>query len=968
MSSREVTAPGARDGDLRGIRLEASRIEVRRTRAAVKSRLFQRPLEATRIGRFVVLSRVGMGGMGVVYEAYDPRLDRRVALKVMRDDVVRSRRRKQQAQLLREARAMARLSHPNVVAIYDAGTVDGQVFVAMEFVPSQTLRQWLADGRTVEEIVRVFVEAGRGLACAHAAGLVHCDFKPENVLIPAQGAVRVTDFGLARAAGQHEPGTSGMRPITAAPLTVHSFGHAGTPAYMAPEQIRGDPVDARVDQWAFCVTMYEALAGRRPFDESDIHAFARGERRAAPPLPPQVQVSPALRSALARGLSFDREDRFPDLDALLGALCPPRRMRRRVPVLAAAVLLGGTVAFAAWPSADPCRPPNDRMEGIWDHDTRAAVARKVQNAHAELGPETWTRLAPIVDAYADRWLDLRQRTCRASVDHALSPELLDLQARCLDTRLAELAAFAETLRASDTTVVAHAVESATRLTPLDACLDPKVLRELTPPHAPQAQRAESDALRARIRRAQALRRAGKVHEARDLLASAVSEAEQLGEPVALVEARLQRGLARAELADRDGAVEDFDAVLDRGAEIKYLTAVADAAIALVDVVGRDLARHEAGLDLARTAAIAVALAGDDPLRRARLRLARGRVLYLAGRTTEAVAESQAGLDALANLAPLPRARLERAFALRLLAKLALAAGEPSRAATLASEAITLFEGILGPAHPEVGETLAHRAAASLRTGDAARAKTDFERAAVIQRAAYGENHPAYGRTLANLGSTERMLGNPERALSLYRASLAILEGALGRDDPRVATLWVNIGGLETEVGRLAQAQAAYTTAIAALERSVGRSHPSTALALANVSRLALRRGDPNAAYAPAREALAIRLGLLGPDHVETARSRLALGDVLRARGDRKGAQAAYEAALETLLRTDAPVAEVAAARFDLAQILSERGNRRGARQQVERARADADDGLRAEITAWCENTRACGAPRASTAP
>ena len=404
-----------------------------------------------------------------------------------------------------------------------------------------------------------------------------------------------------------------------------------------------------------------------------------------------------------------------------------------------------------------------------------------------------------------------------------------------------------------------------------------------------------------------------------MLIETVAEAERLDEPIALVESWLERGRVRAELADRDGAAEDFDMVIERGTKIGYLTAVAEASVALVDVVGVDLARHDAGLDLARMAAVAVALGGDDPLQRAQLRFARGRVLYLAGRADEALVETEAGLDALEGDAK-PRARLERAVALRLLAKLALAADEPTRTTELATEALDIFAALLGSNHPEVGDTLAHLAAASLRAGEAKRAQVQFRKVAEIQKAAYGDAHPAYGRTLANLGSAERVLGNADRALELYRQSVATLEASLGSGDPRVASLWVNIGGIEADAEQLESAETAYAKGLAGLERSVGRQHPQTALALANLARLALRRGNPDAALEPAEQALQIRRDVLGPDHIETARSELTLGEVQRDRGQLQTARATYETAIATLSRAGAPAAELAQARADLADI------------------------------------------------
>src|SRR4051794_3934114 len=236
------------------------------------------------VGRYVVLERIGSGGMGVVYAAYDPELDRKVALKLLRPD--RAGAAGEAAfRVPREAHAVTPLSDPHVVAVYDAGTFGDQVFVAMELMEGRTLRQWLGEGkRGWREIVDVFVAAGRGLAAAHAAGLVHRDFKPDNVLLGTDGRVKVADFGLARPVGVVEkegspssPG-SGSGGLLASPLT--EWGQVmGTPAYMAPEQLRGGAADARSDQFSFCVALWEALYGRKPFAGQGLRELLDAERR-----------------------------------------------------------------------------------------------------------------------------------------------------------------------------------------------------------------------------------------------------------------------------------------------------------------------------------------------------------------------------------------------------------------------------------------------------------------------------------------------------------------------------------------------------------------------------------------------------------------------------------------------------------------------------------------------------------------
>jgi serine/threonine protein kinase len=287
----------------------------------------------SQVGRYVVTGLSGSGGMGTVYVAHDPDLHRKVALKLLRSDVPsKTELGDSHERLLREARAMARLSHPNVVALHDVGTWNGQVFLAMEHIEGTTLRRWLGEctTRRWQQVVEIFLAAGKGLAAAHHRGLVHRDFKPENVLIDQDGRVRVTDFGLARptadggAAGtaSGEDGLPTTDPGSWGPTTLTKTGAVvGTPKYMAPEQFLGKPTDPRTDQFSFCVALYEGLYRERPFAGESLDELANtvvaGRVRAAAS---GASVPTWLRAIVLRGLNPSAEKRYPSMDELLAAL------------------------------------------------------------------------------------------------------------------------------------------------------------------------------------------------------------------------------------------------------------------------------------------------------------------------------------------------------------------------------------------------------------------------------------------------------------------------------------------------------------------------------------------------------------------------------------------------------------------------------------------------------------------------
>jgi serine/threonine-protein kinase len=267
----------------------------------------------SRVGRLALLRKLGEGAMGVVYAAYDEALDRRVAVKVLKSGGATSE------WLVREAQALAKLSHPNVVPVYDVGQHEGSVFLAMEFVEGRTLRAFAEEPeRSLEEIVRALVGAGRGLAAAHEAGLVHRDFKPENVLVGHDGRARVVDFGLAGLSIATEaPARSVRSRGLRAPLTQPGT-LLGTPVYMSPEQLRGERATAMSDQWSFAVSLYELAYGQRPFEGEGLVNFAASviDGRMRPP-PADSVAPPWIAAVVRRGLSRDPKERYPSLAAMV---------------------------------------------------------------------------------------------------------------------------------------------------------------------------------------------------------------------------------------------------------------------------------------------------------------------------------------------------------------------------------------------------------------------------------------------------------------------------------------------------------------------------------------------------------------------------------------------------------------------------------------------------------------------------
>jgi serine/threonine protein kinase len=352
------------------------------------------------VGRYKIERRMGAGGMGVVYQARDSGLGRLVGLKLVlahRDANAAADR------LLREARAMAGISHPNVLTVYDVGEYEGRLYYAMELMEGGTLREWLEQKvRSPREVAQVMMQAARGLAAAHAAGLVHHDFKPDNVLVGSDGSVRVADFGLVRMASPVKP-----RPAAvvdeAEPPPLDGNLIIGTPGYMAPEQLLGEPTDARTDQFSFCVTLCEALYGESPFKgeiATDVEtrvvvmkAVLAGEITL-----PQGRPVPAwLRRIILRGLSVDPAARWPSLDAVAHLIDRGLHRRRRLgTAAAAATLVAASIALTVWglrdtKPASEWRPEVIGIESEGNPARLGAISRDGKVLAFSSRREVWTQ-------------------------------------------------------------------------------------------------------------------------------------------------------------------------------------------------------------------------------------------------------------------------------------------------------------------------------------------------------------------------------------------------------------------------------------------------------------------------------------------------------------------------------------------------------------------------------------------------
>ncbi len=517
--------------------------------------------DPTRIGRFTVLRRLGAGAMGLVYSAYDGELDRKVAIKVLHqrlhgDAQVQSR-------MLREAQALAKLSHPNVVAIYEVGWFGHTLFLAMEFIEGRTIRQWLREApRSWREVLQVYLDAGRGLAAAHAAGMVHRDLKPDNILVGNDGRVRVVDFGLARRSSAEPPRTREGPPtstLSGLDLTYTVAGSlVGTPAYMPLEQLELGEVDARSDLFSFCVSLYEGLYGKRPFDGADLGSL-RAAILSGTLSVTSRDVPTRVRKVLVRGLAADRKDRPQSMDDLLAQLRAALERPRRIRLAALGTLTIASLAFgfvtASTLQRDTtavCTGAPARLVDVWDAQVRTDLQRAILDSGLSYAPDTWTRLSARLDDYASAWTAMHAEACLAHHRGEQSAELLDRRMTCLDDRLIELRALVDVLRTAERTAIERAVQSSEALSSLDNCVDSALLMAQSPPSSPEVA-ASAAALRERLARSKAEESAGHYPVAVAQVEAVVTDADTLGYPPVLAAALHRRSSIQERMGEYQAA-------------------------------------------------------------------------------------------------------------------------------------------------------------------------------------------------------------------------------------------------------------------------------------------------------------------------------------------------------------------------------------------------------------------------------
>jgi len=899
-------------------------------------------------GHYEVIERIGRGGMGTVYLAHDTELERRVALKLHRAHASD----RGYERLLREAQSLARLSHPNVVAVHGVGTTQGQLYMAMEYIEGSNLRRWcqLHGDATWRELLELFVDAGRGLSAAHVAGLVHRDFKPDNVLIGDDGRVCVADFGLARSSKSVPVDPAPLEAPPATPQMVDGdaeiltpFGAlVGTPAYMAPEQYAPGPVDAQADQYAFCVCLWEALQGARPLWAA-VGVMA-GVEPSAPGSgdgpEPGRSIPRWLHSALLRGMDRDPRARHLDMDALLDELTRDRgRLRRR--------LIGGALVSAAIclpvlavhlradvvaVPAPQCVEAQLLAEVGWGQRSEGAISDAFASTGLASADTMSRRVNERLGHYAQAWASQRRSLCEARQSGLVSEASLEGRERCLDRSLVSFGALVEILSTADSEVALLAGRAVSGLPSLEAC-----------GHwtgTPDALTPDAMAVTERLDQAFPLLDTRQFELALDLIQPAIATADELGNAPIHAELRYTYALI---LSNIDQALLQGDEALqaaERATRVAMTTSAVAHQIASAGLLGQLLAKRgnhhrEAAL---RWLALADALhaAGGDADSAAKLASMKTIAFNNLGMWPQALAAAREGVEAARRGDQTNRHT--NSIALDNLGVAQAKAGHHADAVETFEASYQTHVTEFGPSHPAVSRQLANLSAALAKAGDLERAQETGERALEVLERTYRPDHPTVLGARGNFGVLLLRIGRVDEGLAqltfVHRATVR----AAGEESLGAATSAGNLAIAHVGVGRLERAEALATESRRVLELLDDSRSPRVINALAIEGHIQRARGDLEASRASLTRAVDLTRALLPEGSAEGANPRTELALTELAMGDPRAARALSEESVAILDGAGGDPEHLAEAQFVLAQTLPDRQAKR-ARALAEAARA-----------------------------
>jgi len=922
----------------------------------------RRPLApGDRIGRYVVSERIGAGGMGVVYRARDPELDRDVALKLL--DVLiddhGSRVADHRARMTREAQAMARLSHPNVITVHDVGEHDDGIFIAMDFVEGMTLSRWLSlHAPSVDAIVDAFILAGRGLIAAHEAALVHRDFKPDNVMVELRPGTSevvrlvVMDFGLARGTGEasEDVELSGGSNTLDANLTA-TGGTMGTPAYMSPEQHTQGEVGPASDQFSFCVSLYEALYRQRPFagDGAMAIAFAAIEGRVRP-TPKRDGVPGWLERATLRGLAPLPESRWPTMSALVDELSCDRGRAKRFALLGLVAVAAGSFAWSQGREPDPCDGVAQVIEEVWNPAVGEQIELAFRSSDVPGAKQQYKALRVQLDTYAASWTAARRDACRSAGQ--AKAEVAERRRRCLDGSLDHLGATVAVLADPDDEAIRRAASVGPTLRRIEICSNDEFLAaELEPPPENVADRVAE--LRAEASRIEANIQLGGLEEAARAAEAAVLEARALGYAPLVAELTYFFGDAQSELGKHEDALALWEeAYLSAVGAGHYMVAARSAgALGFAYAVDeQDLEAAKRWLEHGRTM---VERAGNPPEIGRVLRTIEGSIAWAEGRYDDAVEATEEAL-AIAEVTYGRRAPQTA----RMVVNLGLYetnAGRPSDALPRFERALEIYEAMFGPEHPDIADTLLNRGIAQGRAGLPKESLESYQRALAIREKITPE-HVGIATLVQNIAINYAENGDNDKALPMFERALELRTRALDERHPLVGSAHLNLAASLKLADRFDEASDHLQTALDVIAATQGPESPAAGIAHFELGGTRLQQGEHEKAVSHLQTARDVLAKSLGAEHPNMVMAHAGLAQAQAKLGRIDEAVKGYETALAIAAKTDTRPMDIAMVKADFVAVRFEHG--RIARDEAEalarEALAQLPEGTEEhdEVVAW----------------
>lgn len=957
------------------------RLEVVNAETAADEPARTRPAatEPRTVGRYVVEGVLGKGGMGVVYRARDPELDRPVAVKLLLGQAAGA---DAAERLRREGRAIAKLAHSNVVAVYDVGTYDDSVFVAMELVDGGSLDRWLATRHPWREVLRVFLQAGEGLRAAHASGVVHRDFKPANVLVGKDGRVRVTDFGLARFSDEprHRESARKLLGLPPAVVQVDSLGETmaagseasgneptlvagstgsvtddkltqtgallGTPAYMSPEQFEAKIADEKSDQFSFAVSLYEALYGERPFKGNTVPKIYQAILDQEIATPVTSDVPSWLRQAVLRGMRAQPDERYASLDEMLAALrADPTVKRKRMIAGSAAMMcvgaaLTGVYLFAR--SDDPalqCDVADASLQQTWNPARADAIEKAFVATGKPFAADNAKRVIAALDTWSREWAETNKASCVAKARGKQSENVFDLRTACLTSRRRDIDGLVAVFEKADGRTVERAFDATARLTNLADCSDVESLIGAAPmPKDPAVRAAISDADQ-QVSNVKAQYLAGKMKSAVADGERAVKAAEAIAWKPLEARALYWHGVALDTVGDSKAAA----AVQSRAELAAEAGGVADLLASVrasrVHLLGR-LNQPELALETAERAKVAIAKVGNrlDSDVDGDLEHSLGNVYWRLGKWDEALAHYERSRELyqrsrLANTLSAATVNNHVGMALREQGRFKEAEEWHRRGLAIAEKAV-------GPDHPSVGIIVDTLATALGEQGRLDEAIPLQRRVLALHERTLGPDSPSVAVACVNLGDSLRRIGQPKDTLPLLLRAREIFSNKLGAEHPYVAFTFHNEGNALSDLGDHAAARTAIARALAIRHAAHKPDHPDIAESYALLAKNELRAGKVRAGSEAIAKALAVLDAPAPPNKVLLGQALTTRGNLLLAGRETGKALADFERALTVFAEVPPSPRDLAEARVGAARAIfaMPKGDRERAKQLATQAK------------------------------